>query len=321
MGGNEAVAQPLKKPKTGSLAPFLAGTTSGFLASITLQPLDVVKTRMQAAAVGGQSVSMLSAAKQMVAKEGVRSLWAGVGPACIRLSAGAGLYFVVLNKLRQAFDADGNENLSTLQAVVSGAASRTTAAMALCPVTVVKTRMEYAGISGVTYSNTASALVHIARTERLKGLFSGLGSTIMRDAPFSGLYLLMYTRLKKAVEESQVLPPNTPPYVLNLLCGAFAGGVATLATHPPDVVRARHQLKLFSKPGAAAVGSAGAGGASLLGILRNEGVRALWVGAGPRVARRTVQMAMTWAMYEELVQYISSQEAAFKEGRGLVSQR
>lgn len=75
--------------------------------SITLQPLDVVKTRMQAAAVGGQSVSMLSAAKQMVAKEGVRSLWAGVGPACIRLSAGAGLYFVVLNKLRQAFDADG----------------------------------------------------------------------------------------------------------------------------------------------------------------------------------------------------------------------
>ena len=166
---------------------------------------------------------------------------------------------------------------------------------------------------------------------------------------------MMYTRLKKAVEESQVLPPNTPPYVLNLLCGAFAGGVATLATHPPDVVRARHQLKLFSKPGAAAVGSAGAaasplppnphpthrrgraprrraadrtvrvhagaGGASLLGILRNEGVRALWVGAGPRVARRTVQMAMTWAMYEELVQYISSQEAAFKEGRGLVSQR
>jgi solute carrier family 25 protein 38 len=120
---------------------------------------------------------MLGAAKQLVAKEGIRALWAGVGPACIRLSAGAGLYFVVLNKLRQAFGADGaslappapfsaplswiaslepalhvdtanpgrpnagNENLSTFQAVVSGAMSRTTAAMALCPVTVVKTRM------------------------------------------------------------------------------------------------------------------------------------------------------------------------------------
>jgi hypothetical protein len=51
--------------------------------------------------------SMLGAAKQLVAKEGTRALWAGVGPACIRLSAGAGLYFVVLNKLRQAFGADG----------------------------------------------------------------------------------------------------------------------------------------------------------------------------------------------------------------------
>lgn len=50
---------------------------------------------------------MLGAAKQLVAKEGARALWAGVGPACIRLSAGAGLYFVVLNKLRQAFGADG----------------------------------------------------------------------------------------------------------------------------------------------------------------------------------------------------------------------
>jgi hypothetical protein len=71
---------------------------------------------------------------------------------------------------------------------------------------------EYAGISGVSYANTAAALVHIARTERLPGLFSGLGSTILRDAPFSGLYLLMYTRLKRVVEESKLLPPATPPY-------------------------------------------------------------------------------------------------------------
>jgi hypothetical protein len=49
------------------------------------------------------------------------------------------------------------------------------------------------------------------------------------------------------------------------------------------------------------LGPPGAGGANLLGIVRHEGVRALWVGASPRVARRTVQMAMTWAMYEELM--------------------
>jgi hypothetical protein len=57
-------------------------------------------------------------------------------------------------------------------------------------------------------------------------------------------------------------------------------------------------------------GPPGAGGANLLGILRHEGMRALWVGAGPRVARRTVQMAMTWAMYEELMLMIQRQDAS-----------
>ena len=52
----------------------------------------------------------------------------------------------------------------------------------------------------------------------------------------------------------------TRRYAVNLLCGALAGGVATLVTHPPDVVRARNQLTFYSKTGAAVGGLASPSG-------------------------------------------------------------
>jgi solute carrier family 25 protein 38 len=49
--------------------------------------------------------------------------------------------------------------VNSLATVGGGALSRSLAAAALCPVTVVKTRMEYSGVSGVKYANTVQALL------------------------------------------------------------------------------------------------------------------------------------------------------------------
>ena len=69
--------------------------------------------------------------------------------------------------------------------------------------------MEYAALSGVVYRNTAHALVTIARQERLRGLFSGLGPTLLRDAPYSGLYLLMFSNIRDAMGAGEAAGPET----------------------------------------------------------------------------------------------------------------
>lgn len=49
------------------------------------------------------------------------------------------------------------------------------------------------------YESIYVALRSIYRSEGPRGLFSGLTATLLRDAPFSGIYLMFYTQTKNIV--------------------------------------------------------------------------------------------------------------------------
>lgn len=54
------------------------------------------------------------------------------------------------------------------------------------------------------YRSIYAALRSIYRTEGHRGLFSGLTATLLRDAPFSGIYLMFYTQTKNIVPHGMV---------------------------------------------------------------------------------------------------------------------
>ena len=100
--------------------------------------------------------------------------------------------------------AAGGKSLATSEALVVGGLTRIAAGTLLIPVTVVKTRWEARGAD--RQEGLAKALRGLARGEGLKGLAAGLVPTLLRDAPYSGLYLASFTTLRNLLpaQESAV---------------------------------------------------------------------------------------------------------------------
>ena len=69
------------------------------------------------------------------------------------------------------------------QNLMIGAGSRTIAGSILLPFTVIKARYE-SGFFG--YTGVANAFNAIYKVEGVRGLWSGMCATVLRDAPFSG---------------------------------------------------------------------------------------------------------------------------------------
>jgi solute carrier family 25 protein 38 len=280
---------------------FVGGASAGLVASATLQPFEVIKTRMQVPGGQGGANNIFSTASRVVRTQGVLALWSGVSASCIRTTAGAGLYFFVLDKMQKEVKqwqkkkyANGEKKQSefenSVQTFMVGAVSRASIATLLNPISVVKTRLEYGG--GPEYKRSVGRmLVDITKKEGAKGLFSGIVPTILRDAPFSGLNLLVFMKAREFTASLAEKQGREVSSYDTLLCGAFAGGFATFLTQPPDVLRTRLQIQRNLDRNIKPM-------VTFSSILAEKGLRGLYVGAVPRIARRTFQQAITWSLFE-----------------------
>jgi len=224
---------------------------------------------------------MISIIRDIVVKERISGLWRGVGPSLARTVPGVGLYFTSVSWLKSC----GLEKVlpNGVHSMVVGGVARGFAGTLLIPFTVVKTRIESRQYN---YSGVFSAIRNIVKIEGLQGLTAGLGPTLVRDVPYSGLYLLFYDQLKERFGD------NTRGQVL---AGLVSGMMASLLTHPADVVKTRMQLDFTGKSAVTAVRD----------IYRQSqggipGLAAFYRGLTPRMIRRTLMTALAWSLYERL---------------------
>ncbi|XP_011497699.1 PREDICTED: solute carrier family 25 member 38-like isoform X2 [Ceratosolen solmsi marchali] len=269
------------------LKSFLVGSFSGTFSTILFQPLDLIKTRLQNRVnnhVGYQRNSMVTTIVSIVQKENIFGLWRGITPSMTRVIPGVGLYFSTLYWLKSSLAL--REPLTPFQAITLGITARTISGVILIPITVIKTRYE----SGVyKYNSIREALRLIHKYEGIKGLSSGLVPTLLRDAPYSGLYLMFYTELKKLT--SNQFPRYGDLLTIHFGCGVTAGILASLITHPADVIKTKMQLYPDKYKNLRS---------TFFFMYSKFGIFGYFEGIVPRMIRRTLMTAMAWTVYEQI---------------------
>ena len=289
-----------------------AGLGSGAASAFILQPADLLKTRVQQT----QSSTLTQALRKILnGPNPIRSLWRGVTPSVIRTGCGSALYFGMLNKLRQyaaqvpaipiASGADrptttsssSLPKLGNVANLTTGAFARVAAGTVVNPITVLKVRYESTLYS---YTSLASAARDIFAKEGLRGFFAGFGATAVRDAPYAGLYVVIYEQAKmrlaglRSIDEVRdgVGPSVSGSASINFTSGVVAAITATTLTNPFDALKTRLQIapsKYGNMVRAAKM------------MLQQEGMRSMFSGLSMRIGRKALSSAFTWTVYEELV--------------------
>lgn len=183
---------------------------------------------------------------------------------------------------------------------VNGGASGMLATCVIQPVDMIKVRIQLGQGSAVQVTKT------MLQNEGIKAFYKGLSAGLLRQATYTTTRLGSFKVLtNKAVAANDGKPL---PLYQKALCGLTAGAVGATVGSPADLSLIRMQADA-TLPAAQRRNYKNAFDA-LYRIVADEGVLALWKGAGPTVVRAMALNMGMLASYDQSVEF-------FKDSLGL----
>ena len=154
--------------------------------------------------------------------------------------------------------------------LIAGSIARVSAAIAVSPIEMFRTRMQAATSGGTSvFTETFVGLRKMVQAQGYTSLWRGLTLTMWRDVPFSGIYWWGYEAMRNRLADLRDPPHalarsiskgrsgdnHTATFVDSFLAGAVSGGAASIVTTPFDVGKTRQQVSEHSSKDARGSGT------------------------------------------------------------------
>lgn len=237
----------LHHPYIRAALPFANGGLAGMTATAVIQPVDMIKVRLQLAGEGartGPKPSAFGVTRDIVASGKVRDLYTGLSAGLLRqavyTTARLGFFETFIKTLTKRAD-DANRQVTFGERAGAGLLAGGVAAMIGNPADLALIRMQSDGLKPpekrAHYRSVVDALLRISKGEGVGALWAGAFPTVVRAMALNLGQLAFFAESKSQLKQHTSLSPQNQTFAASGIAGFFASFLSL----PFDFIKTRLQ--------------------------------------------------------------------------------
>jgi len=201
----------------GPATSFIAGSTAGLIATSITYPFDIARTTLASSPslfTSNQPTTLRSFLRFTMDRKGIRGIYAGLGAAQLSIVPAMGVNFMLYdlgvkflgNKRTQGLGLGlgAKENtMDILRSLFAGGFSGAASKIVVYPLDTCKKRMQASSFTSavaVESTGVAGTLRLIVRQEGIRGLYRGIGPTLLKSAVGTGVTFAVYRGVEGALK-------------------------------------------------------------------------------------------------------------------------
>ncbi|RJE23156.1 Mitochondrial carrier protein [Aspergillus sclerotialis] len=237
----------LRQPYIAAALPFINGGLAGMTATTCVQPVDMIKVRLQLAGEGartGPRPSAFGVTRDIITGGKVLDLYTGLSAGLLRqavyTTARMGFFETFIKALNKNADEAGRK-VSFGERAGAGLAAGGIAAMIGNPADLSLIRMQSDGLKPVekraNYKSVVDALARITKNEGITALWAGSLPTVVRAMALNVGQLAFFSESKSQLQQHTSLSTRNQTFAASAIAGFFASFLSL----PFDFIKTRLQ--------------------------------------------------------------------------------